>query len=81
VFEALDIGSTAGLRPVPLRDPRFVIDVNLGRLARAVDPPMRPRFQPLRGVRTDLLARVASSKVRQTSLKDSATSSDQPLER
>ena len=34
VFEALEIGSTARLRPVPLRDPRFVIDVNLGRLAR-----------------------------------------------
>jgi uncharacterized protein with PIN domain/sulfur carrier protein ThiS len=34
VFEAVDIGSTARLRPVPLRDPRFVVDVNLGRLAR-----------------------------------------------
>lgn len=34
MFEALDIGSTARLRPQPLRDPRFVIDVNLGRLAR-----------------------------------------------
>src|SRR5246127_3481006 len=34
MFEALDVGSTAGLRPVPLRDPRFVVDVNLGRLAR-----------------------------------------------
>ena len=34
VFEALDIGLTARLRPLPLRDPRFVIDVNLGRLAR-----------------------------------------------
>lgn len=34
VFEALDIGSTARLRPVPLRDPRFVVDVNLGGLAR-----------------------------------------------
>ncbi|MBS4728704.1 Mut7-C ubiquitin/RNAse domain-containing protein [Mycobacterium sp. SM1] len=34
MFEALDIGSTARLRPVPLRDPRFVVDVNLGRLAR-----------------------------------------------
>jgi uncharacterized protein len=34
VFEALDIGSTAKLRPVPLRDPRFVVDVNIGRLAR-----------------------------------------------
>ncbi|HZU47228.1 MAG TPA: Mut7-C RNAse domain-containing protein [Mycobacterium sp.] len=34
VFEALDIGATTRLRPVPLRDPRFVVDVNLGRLAR-----------------------------------------------
>src|SRR6476659_2801803 len=34
VFEAFDIGSTARLRPVPLRNPRFVVDVNLGRLAR-----------------------------------------------
>ena len=33
VFEAFDIGSTARLRPVPLRDTRFVVDVNLGRLA------------------------------------------------
>ncbi|WNG93662.1 Mut7-C RNAse domain-containing protein [Mycobacterium sp. ITM-2016-00318] len=33
MFEAIDIGSTARLRPVPLRDPRFVVDVNLGRLA------------------------------------------------
>src|SRR5258708_36114537 len=36
LFEALDIGSTARLRPVPLRDPRFVIDVILGRLARLI---------------------------------------------
>ena len=34
MFEALNIGSTARLRPAPLRDPRFVVDVNLGRLAR-----------------------------------------------
>ncbi|OMB81823.1 Mut7-C RNAse domain-containing protein [Mycolicibacterium conceptionense] len=34
MFEALDIGSTARLRPQPLRHPRFVVDVNLGRLAR-----------------------------------------------
>lgn len=34
MFEALDIGSTARLRPEPLRHPRFVVDVNLGRLAR-----------------------------------------------
>ena len=34
MFEALDIGSTARLRPVPLRDTRFAVDVNLGRLAR-----------------------------------------------
>ena len=34
VFEALDIAPASRLRSVPLRDPRFVIDVNLGRLAR-----------------------------------------------
>ncbi|MFG1934662.1 Mut7-C RNAse domain-containing protein [Mycobacterium sp. NPDC048908] len=34
VFEAFEIGSTARLRPAPLRNPRFVVDVNLGRLAR-----------------------------------------------
>ncbi|MGW4099109.1 Mut7-C RNAse domain-containing protein [Mycobacterium sp. NPDC004974] len=34
MFEALDVGATARLRPEPLRHPRFVIDVNLGRLAR-----------------------------------------------
>ncbi|MCV7378724.1 hypothetical protein BST11_00580 [Mycobacterium alsense] len=34
MFEALDVGSTARLRPAPLRDTRFVVDVNLGRLAR-----------------------------------------------
>jgi uncharacterized protein len=33
MFESIDIGSTTRLRPVPLRDPRFVVDVNLGRLA------------------------------------------------
>jgi uncharacterized protein len=33
-FEALDVASTTRLRPVPLRHPRFVVDVNLGRLAR-----------------------------------------------
>ena len=34
VFEALDIGPIGRLRPAPLRQPRFVVDVNLGRLAR-----------------------------------------------
>jgi len=33
VFEALDIAPLARLRPQPLRDPRFVLDVHLGRLA------------------------------------------------
>jgi uncharacterized protein len=33
VFEALDIAPLARLRPAPLRDPRFVIDTHLGRLA------------------------------------------------
>lgn len=34
VFESLDIAPIARLRPQPLRDPRFVVDVHLGRLAR-----------------------------------------------
>lgn len=34
MFEALDIGSTARLGQAPLRDTRFVVDINLGRLAR-----------------------------------------------
>lgn len=32
-FEALDITSITRLRPAPLRETRFVVDVNLGRLA------------------------------------------------
>jgi uncharacterized protein with PIN domain/sulfur carrier protein ThiS len=34
VFESLDVASLIRLRPAPLRDPRFVVDCNLGRLAR-----------------------------------------------
>ena len=33
VFEALDIGSLERVRPRPLREMRFVLDVHLGRLA------------------------------------------------
>ncbi|MGZ5040885.1 MAG: Mut7-C RNAse domain-containing protein [Usitatibacter sp.] len=34
MFEALDISPVNRLRPRPLRDPRFVADVHLGKLAR-----------------------------------------------
>jgi uncharacterized protein with PIN domain len=34
MFEALDITPVLRLRPRPLRDPRFVADVHLGKLAR-----------------------------------------------
>lgn len=34
VFEAIDIGPVARVRPVPLRETRFVLDGHLGRLAR-----------------------------------------------
>ncbi|WP_330254334.1 Mut7-C ubiquitin/RNAse domain-containing protein [Nocardia sp. NBC_00565] len=34
VFETLDIGRTTRVRPHPLREPRFVADVNLGGLAK-----------------------------------------------
>ena len=33
-FERLDITPVTRLRPTPLRDPRFVLDVHLGKLAR-----------------------------------------------
>lgn len=34
VFESLDISALTRLRPAPLREPRFVLDCHLGRLAR-----------------------------------------------
>ncbi|NEW27434.1 Mut7-C RNAse domain-containing protein [Nocardia cyriacigeorgica] len=34
MFETLDIGSLTRVRPRPLREPRFLVDVNLGGLAR-----------------------------------------------
>lgn len=34
VFEALDVAPLVRLRPRPLREPRFVLDVHLGKLAR-----------------------------------------------
>ena len=34
VFECLDVSPLLRLRPAPLRKPRFVVDCNLGRLAR-----------------------------------------------
>jgi len=34
IFEALDVTPLIRLRPAPLRQPRFVLDVHLGRLAR-----------------------------------------------
>ena len=34
VFESLDVSPLLRLRPAPLRTPRFVLDTNLGRLAR-----------------------------------------------
>ena len=34
MFETLDIAPLVRLRDAPLRDPRFVVDCNLGRLAR-----------------------------------------------
>lgn len=33
IFEALDIAPVSRLRPEPLRDPKFVLDVHLGKLA------------------------------------------------
>jgi uncharacterized protein with PIN domain len=33
VFESLDVSSAQHLRPKPLRNPKFIVDVNLGKLA------------------------------------------------
>lgn len=33
VFESFEIGEVTRLRPAPLREPRFILDVHLGRLA------------------------------------------------
>lgn len=33
MFECFDLGAATRLRPAPLREPRFVLDVHLGRLA------------------------------------------------
>jgi hypothetical protein len=34
VFESLDVGPTSRVRVSPLREPRFILDVHLGKLAR-----------------------------------------------
>lgn len=34
VFESLDVGSVSRVRSTPLREPRFILDVHLGTLAR-----------------------------------------------
>lgn len=36
VFERLDISGLVRLRPEPLRNPAFIVDVNLGKLARLI---------------------------------------------
>jgi uncharacterized protein len=36
VFEAIDVSPIVRLRPEPLREPQFVLDVHLGRLARTL---------------------------------------------
>ena len=50
VFESFDITPVVRLRPAPLRDTRFVLDVHLGKLARLLrmlgfDPLYRPDFE------------------------------------
>ena len=41
VFESIDISSLVRLRPVPLREVRFIADVHLGRLAASADGGLR----------------------------------------
>ena len=63
VFESLDLSAISRLRPSPLRDPRFVVDVNLGRLARLLRlVGLDVRFDP--GLDDAALARVSSEERR-----------------
>jgi uncharacterized protein len=63
MFETLDLAPIARLRPVPLRDPRFVVDVNLGRLARMLRLlGLDVRFDP--GLDDEALARVSREERR-----------------
>jgi uncharacterized protein len=63
VFETLDISPISRLRPAPLRDPRFVVDVNLGRLARLLRLlGLDARFDP--GLDDEALARISRDERR-----------------
>ena len=62
VFEALDIAGVTRVRAEPLRDPRFILDVHLGRLARYLrvagfDAEYRNDFED-----ADLIARAADER-------------------
>lgn len=71
VFESLDISPLVRLRPKPLRHPKFVVDTNLGRLARylrllGLDCLYRNNFQD------DELARLSSEQNRVLLTRDRA---------
>jgi len=63
VFELLDITGVTRLRPVPLREPRFVLDVHLGTLARKLRMlGFDTRYD--RGYTDEAIARIASDERR-----------------
>ena len=69
LFESLDIAPLVHLRPEPLREPRFILDVHLGRLAHyirllAFGGSMRPTTKTRKSPRAQLAEVVAALDLR-----------------
>jgi uncharacterized protein len=91
VFESFDVAGTTKVRARPLRDPRFVLDVHLGKLSRALrmvgldavyEPPFDDRALALRaeGEARTLLTRDRRLLMRRVVTRGYLVRSTVPLE-